>query len=97
MKNRTNSEICNFVRKLFPGSQLNVVTKIYDDHTEVRIIKSYSYLVLQFKHLLAFSKFFDTKDIDLENGIHIDGCDTCDYGSSYEMIVTLRGSSETVS
>ena len=54
---------------------------------EVRIEQMYEYVTITFGHLLKISEFFGTQQIG-DTRYHSDGCDTCDYGSSYE--ITLR-------
>ncbi len=58
----------------------------------VDITRMYSYVKLQFKTLDAISKLFQTDQINLENGHQYSGCETCDYGSSYEVILEVKGS-----
>lgn len=54
---------------------------------EVTISQMYEYVEVDFSDLLAISQFFGTQQIG-DTRYHSDGCETCDYGSSYE--ITLR-------
>jgi len=58
----------------------------------IKITRMYSYVVIQFKTLDALAKLFKTDQINLSDGDHSSGCETCDYGSSYEVNITIKGS-----
>lgn len=58
----------------------------------ISISRMYSSVCLQFKTLDAFSKLFETDQINVSQGGSYGGCETCDYGSSYEVIVQIIGS-----
>ncbi len=58
----------------------------------IQITRMYSYVVIQFKTLDALAKLFKTDQINLSDGDHSCGCETCDYGSSYEVNITIKGS-----
>lgn len=45
---------------------------------------------ITFAFLESLSEAFKTKHIDLENGHSQSGCETCDWGSSYAVEITLR-------
>lgn len=45
---------------------------------------------ITFAFLESLSEAFKTKHIDLENGHSQSGCETCDYGSSYGVVITLK-------
>lgn len=50
----------------------------------------YSRPTITFAFLESLSDAFKTKYINLENGHSLSGCETCDYGSSYGVIITLK-------
>lgn len=50
----------------------------------------YNRPAITFAFLESLSETFRTKHINLENGHSMRGCDTCDYGSSYGVIITLK-------
>ena len=58
----------------------------------IQITRMYSYVVIQFKTLDALAKLFKTDQINLSDGGHSSGCETCNYGSSYEVNITIKGS-----
>ncbi len=51
---------------------------------------SYNRPSITFAFLESLSEAFKTKHINLENGHSLSGCETCDYGSSYAVEITLR-------
>lgn len=61
-------------------------------YTETEVVfglsKMYDYPNLGFKDLMGLAELFDTMEIDDADRDHTSGCETCDYGSNYE--VTLR-------
>lgn len=54
----------------------------------VQISKMYDYVPLTFEILSKVSTFFDTMNIN-ESRYHEDGCDTCNYGSNYEITLII--------
>ena len=50
----------------------------------------YNRPMITFAFLESLSEAFKTKHIDLENGHSKSGCDTCDWGSSYGVVITLK-------
>lgn len=48
----------------------------------IDISKMYDYINLSFQHLVKLSKFLGCKEIS-DTRSHSDGCETCDYGSTY--------------
>lgn len=60
------------------------VSNIDDKSFELTISSSYSAPEINFKILLAFSEYFGTTEIDVDNySIDNPGCDTCDWSSEY--------------
>lgn len=45
---------------------------------------------ITFEKLCELSELFQTKKIDLKNGLDIEGCETCNYGSSYSVEIIIR-------
>lgn len=56
---------------------------------KITIKQMYEYVSCTFSQLEELSKFFDTKNINFENGYSHGGCETCDYGSSYAIDITI--------
>ena len=50
----------------------------------IAVRQMYQYVEVSFAKMEAMSKLLDTKNIDLERYSR-EGCETCDYGSSYEV------------
>lgn len=57
--------------------------KKHHDHVRVRVSQMYEYVDCSFKVLMGLSKIFGTESIDIDD-YSTSGCETCDYGSSYE-------------
>lgn len=49
-----------------------------------------------FKNFDALSKLFNTEQIDIGKGRERGGCSTCDYGSSYEIVIDIYDSPITI-
>lgn len=86
---KTEEEIIKFTKNLFGSSVRVSVSRLYDDYVTINVGQSYEYLNIQFKDLKAFSEFFGTDNINIANGCVYKGCDTCDYGSYYEICLTV--------
>ena len=52
-------------------------------HIQVEVRRMYEYVPVDWKVLSTMANVFDTKNINVDN-YHTDGCETCDWGSSYE-------------
>jgi len=49
----------------------------------IEIKQMYEFVPCGFKQLKGLSELFGTDDINVDSD-HFNGCETCDYGSSYE-------------
>lgn len=49
----------------------------------------YEYVRVDFEDLERLSEIFDTRKINLRERSFEAGCETCDYGSSYEVHFTI--------
>ncbi len=58
----------------------------------IKFSQMYEYINLSFETLLALSEIFQTKKIDIWNRENYSGCETCDYGSSYQVSVRIGNS-----
>lgn len=58
---------------------------------EITIGKMYDRISVTMDFLDALSKIFSTDKIDVSDGDFYGGCETCDYGSSYEMNFLIKG------
>lgn len=56
---------------------------------KVEFYKMYDKPKITFDKLSEISKKFGTKLIDISDGRSNDGCETCDYGSSYGVLLTI--------
>jgi hypothetical protein len=101
MKTRTLKEIEEFVREQLPEDYsgqneltgLSVeVEEVAGGHAgwDIHIQKMYEFVPLTLDFLFALSEFLGTRNIN-ERRYDQQGCDTCDYGSSYTINLTVRG------
>lgn len=49
----------------------------------IRLSRMYDYVKFAFPELSALAELLGTKNINFGDRWHSDGCETCDYGSSY--------------
>lgn len=92
MIQRTKEEITAFVEELWKSASYNhQELKIVVSHNLVTIAISrmYEYVPLEFRHLMKLADFFDTDNIN-EDRWYSEGCETCDYGSEYEINLTIK-------
>jgi len=61
-----------------------------EDEFEVKVSQMYEYIFdIKFSTLEALSKIFHTKNFDVDHWA-ISGCETCDYGSQYTHVFTIK-------
>lgn len=91
---KTKKQIEAKVRELFPELDESftygkVRVDISKDKKRVVLELStmYSFLELQFSHLKKLSEFLSCNEIS-DSRTSTSGCDTCDYGSSYNITLT---------
>ncbi|TXH10288.1 MAG: hypothetical protein E6R04_05830 [Spirochaetes bacterium] len=58
----------------------------------IKFTQMYEYIDLSFETLLALSEIFQTRKIDIGERENWGGCETCDYGSSYQVSVRIGNS-----
>lgn len=89
-KNSKDNEVQSFMEKTF-GSGVGLKARQPNPSLwELSLTAEYSRPSISFNKLLAVSKFFGTNDINVRSGESRAGCDTCDHGSSYETIISVR-------
>ena len=67
-----------------------IEVSIKNGTVDIRISKMYEAPGLSFSHLKRLSEFFDTDNINDDERFSNGGCETCDYGSSYGFVLTVR-------
>lgn len=84
---KTNKEIETFFKELYHDAYKDKGVKIkkLEDKIEVKITQMYQYVPVDFKILCKIGEFFGTDKVNGSKGEYYDGCETCDYGSSYEV------------
>ena len=94
---KTDKEIIDFFKELYDNnstfcaneyisSDLSVEVSRNKNVIEVEVRMMYKYVPVDFKILKHIGDFFETDKINLKKAGY-EGCETCDYGSSY--IVTF--------
>lgn len=63
---------------------------IYTDRIDMKITRMYEPPGLSFRALKELSEFFGTDNINDDDRISESGCETCDYGSCYGFVLTVR-------
>ena len=76
------------------SSTLNIRSEV--DDVWIERGSMYSAPDASFKMLKALSEFFGTEDIDVENDINHEGCETCDHGSLYGHHIQLKGATRNL-
>lgn len=82
MITRTKEEIETKVKQLWSCVE-NIDIRIYVDKVYIELSNMYQPPGLSFAQLKALSEFFDTEKIDDTDRFSQEGCETCDFGSSY--------------
>lgn len=73
-----------------PKGELESCIALTPEGFEVEFWEQYDRPQITFDKLEQISKAFGTKLIDLRNGRTEGGCATCDYGSSYGILIKIR-------
>lgn len=71
----------------FSDEKLNITVE--KDLVHVTIKRVYSHVDYGVDEILALVEFFGTRNIK-DDRYSVDGCETCDYGSSYTLNLTIR-------
>ncbi|MFZ2992458.1 MAG: hypothetical protein WA061_01970 [Microgenomates group bacterium] len=88
MIEHTEKEIKEKVVKIWGDMNIEIL-KSESGKVVIKIEQMYEYVSCTFSQLEELSIFFDTKNIDWENGYCQGGCETCDFGSSYEIEIEV--------
>ena len=67
-----------------------VVVSVDDDEVRIKMSSMYQAASLSFAHLKKLSNFFGTDNINDEDKFAREGCETCDYGSSYGFTLVIK-------
>lgn len=57
---------------------------------QLEITQMYEFVNVTFEDLERLSKLFGTKNINIGDIYSSGGCDTCDYGSRYELTIHIK-------
>lgn len=85
MKKHTEDEIKSFFKELYGYEDPAIKVTKYEKSIEINLEQMYDYVPVDFKHLKAVGEFFETDKVNGSKGRYYNGCETCDYGSSYEV------------
>jgi hypothetical protein len=92
MSNATKAEIEAGIRGIIkPAMGVAQYTFVWDgSKLHATISQMYEYVACRFEHLKAVSELCGTDHINLDKE-HSDGCESCDYGSSYQLDLYIEG------
>lgn len=95
MNKYTDAEIINKVQEIwheipdFAYDPKITVTQT-DSYVRIKLEAMYSQPGLSFAHMKRLADYFGTDNINDDDRFSEDGCETCDYGSSYGFTLTIR-------
>lgn len=87
MKKRTDNEILEFFKanvRTYDFYDTEVKVKRETNRIVVEVSQEYQYVPVDFEMLSKIGDFFETDKVNGSKGDYYSGCETCDYGSSYE-------------
>lgn len=86
-------DIINFCKSLWPDLEDDGITVSISDREErvdITVSKMYESPHLNLDILMQLAEFLGTKNINDDDRFSNEGCETCDYGSSYGFTLTAR-------
>ncbi len=86
--NDVEGQVRRTFRSDYEGDKIKVDVRRDGEGYTIEIEKMYSYVSLKLSQLLELANFFDTLNIN-DTRYHTNGCETCDYGSSYKITLTV--------
>jgi len=96
MNGKTKEEFLEFLEDLFGVDEKNVINYVKveinnfgADRIIATISNMYDYVDNSFETLTKISDFLGTKKINTDNWSS-GGCETCDYGSNYELQLEIH-------
>jgi hypothetical protein len=86
-------EVVEFVNLLFKpeyeGDKVGISVRRDGLAYVIKVERMYGFVPVSLASLLSLARFFDTLNIN-DSRYSQHGCDTCDYGSSYEVTLTVE-------
>ena len=89
MKERSRQEIEVKARHIWPQATIEIAEN-NAGWIFLTVSQMYESPGLSFANLMELSEFFETKAINDERQFNQDGCETCDYGSSYGFVLLIK-------
>lgn len=94
MKQHTIEEITAEVQRIWEDEDSRYEKMKVEVHPcgngwTITIKRMYDYMPMNLRHLKALSEFFNTDNIN-DSRYAYGGCETCDYGSSYEITLDVQ-------
>lgn len=92
MKPRTDQEILEFFKtiKRYDFDVTEVSLERLESKIKVTVSQMYEYVPVDFSVLKRIGEFFETDKVNGSEGDFYNGCETCDYGSSYEVTFVIE-------
>lgn len=91
MIDHDDKEIETFINELFKDSGYShrkITISRDSGKLYITVDQMYEFIECNFAKLTEMSKYFDTVNFDVDEWFH-SGCESCDYGSSYNKKFTL--------
>lgn len=89
MTSHTKEEIAKVAAEIWPHACVSVI-EYKSGEVDIELSSTSRYVGLTYDQLVKLSEFFNTIHINV-TGTHNDGgCDTCDYGSEYGFVITVK-------
>lgn len=85
---KTINDLDSWLKEQF-GKYANVKVTNNNNYLEVRLSQEYEYPEVNFKFLKQLSEIVGSDEINDER-FGMAGCESCDYGSSYEVVLTVK-------
>lgn len=86
---KTINDLDSWLKEQF-GRHVNIkITNPVANYLEIKLSKSYNYPEINFKFLKQLSEIVGSDEINDER-FSMSCCETCDFGSSYEVTLTIK-------
>lgn len=93
MKKRSEAAIRAKVEEVWDienSPYLNIDIGLSKDRVTITVSSMYDPPSLSFAKLKVLAEYFETDNINDDDRFSNEGCETCDYGSSYGFTITVR-------
>jgi hypothetical protein len=85
---KSEPEILGLLKESFPDAEKYTITPTAEG-VDLEISRMYEYVTFNAESLFKLCEFFDTMNVS-DSRYSYGGCETCDYGSKYEVTLHVR-------